>query len=108
MQAAGNFGREYGFPDPTGSRKGYNPIGRHDRHNMRNCSLTADELGRRHSALVAVLNNGTEFDPNLHLHISGMGRRLQRFTSAHDLLSGAQSGRFNSILVDASMADLPV
>lgn len=59
-------------------------------------------------ALVAVLDNGTEFDPNLHLHISGMGRRLQRFTSAHDLLSGAQSGRFNCILVDASMADLPV
>ncbi|MBY5485330.1 LuxR family transcriptional regulator [Rhizobium leguminosarum bv. viciae] len=59
-------------------------------------------------ALVAVLDNGTELDPNLHLHISGMGRQLQRFTSAHDLLSGAQSGCFNCILVDASMADLPV
>lgn len=59
-------------------------------------------------ALVAVLYNGTEFDPNLHLHISSIGQRLQRFNSAQDLLSNAQSGCFSCLLVDASMADLPV
>lgn len=59
-------------------------------------------------ALVAVLDNGTEFDPDLRLYISGMSWRLERFTSARDLLSGAQAGCFSCILVDASMSDLSV
>ncbi|MGO6817836.1 response regulator transcription factor [Rhizobium leguminosarum] len=59
-------------------------------------------------AVVAVLDNDTEIDPALHQHGSRMGWRLQRFTSADDLLGGAQAGFFNCILVDASMADLTV
>lgn len=59
-------------------------------------------------ALVAVLDNGAEFDPDLHQYFSGMGWRLEQFNSASDLLSGAQAGCFNCILVDASMSDFPV
>ena len=59
------------------------------------------------NAVIAILDQGTELDPDLSSSISGVCGRLGRFTSADDLLS-RHSETFNCILVDASSVDLPV
>ncbi|PZM14913.1 response regulator transcription factor [Rhizobium tubonense] len=58
--------------------------------------------------VVAILDNDTEIGLALHLHVSRMGWRPQRFVSAADFLDCAQARSFGCIVVDASIADLTV